>query len=245
MANSVLVNEESAAEETAQAQEETPVVEVPEKFKGKSLDEILDSYKNLERELGRKGQEIGELRRLTDQLLQKEISRDAPSQKEPEVDFFDDPKKAVRKLLQEELAPLREKLSVVDQKSAVKQLSDTHPNWKDTISDKDFQEWVAASPTRRRLYAEADAYNFDSADELLTTWKTLRQVDESKRAVEEEEKKRKKALKEAATETGRTGESSKKVYRRADLIRLKIQDPSRYNELQDDIMAAYREGRVR
>ena len=243
MGNEVLVeNAESVVDETTQDRTEA---EVPEKFKGKSLEDIIDSYKNLERELGRKGQEIGELRRLTDQLLQKEATRDVPSQKEPEVDFFDDPKAAVKKLLQEELAPLKERLTVSDKKSAMAQLNELHPDWKEVITTKDFQEWVAASNVRRRLYAEADAYDFDSANELLSTWKTLRQVDESKKAVEDEEKKRQKALKSAASESGRTGESSKKVYRRADLIRLKMQDPSRYADLQDDIMEAYRDGRVR
>ncbi len=36
-----------------------------------------------------------------------------------------------------------------------------------------------------------------------------------------------------------TGESSKRVYRRADLIRLKMTDPARYDALQPEIMAAY------
>jgi hypothetical protein len=35
------------------------------------------------------------------------------------------------------------------------------------------------------------------------------------------------------------------VYRRADLIRLKMQDPNRYDALSDEIMQAYQEGRVR
>ena len=42
-----------------------------------------------------------------------------------------------------------------------------------------------------------------------------------------------------------TGESGKRVYRRADLIRLKMQDPARYDALSDEIMAAYAEGRVK
>jgi hypothetical protein len=32
---------------------------------------------------------------------------------------------------------------------------------------------------------------------------------------------------------------------RADLIRLKMQDPNRYDALSDEIMQAYQEGRVR
>ena len=43
--------------------------ELPNKFQGKSVTEIVSSYENLEKELGRKGQEIGEFRQLTDQIL--------------------------------------------------------------------------------------------------------------------------------------------------------------------------------
>ena len=53
------------------------------------------------------------------------------------------------------------------------------------------------------------------------------------------------ALKSAAVDTGGTGETSKRIYRRADLIRLRMTDPDRYNALQDEIMAAYAEDRVK
>lgn len=49
------------APEVEQPQEEQEV-ELPEKFKGKSMEDIISSYENLEKELGRKGQELGELR---------------------------------------------------------------------------------------------------------------------------------------------------------------------------------------
>jgi hypothetical protein len=52
-------------------------------------------------------------------------------------------------------------------------------------------------------------------------------------------------MKAAAVDTGGTGESGKKIYRRADLIRLKMTDPNRYDALSDEIMAAYQEGRVK
>jgi hypothetical protein len=46
-------------------------------------------------------------------------------------------------------------------------------------------------------------------------------------------------------DTGGTGEATKRIYRRADLIRLKMNDPARYEALQPEIMAAYQEGRVK
>ena len=44
-----------------------------------------------------------------------------------------------------------------------------------------------------------------------------------------------------------SGESTagKKIYRRADLIRLKQTDPQRYQSLADEIYQAYAEGRVK
>jgi hypothetical protein len=105
-----------------------------------------------------------------------------------------------------------------------------------------------------QLFAQANNYDTDSALELLETYKSLRSIkqqkvettkaaDESLKKVEEES--RGKALKAASVQQGGTGESSKPIYRRADLIRLRMQDPSRYESLADDILSAYAEGRVR
>jgi hypothetical protein len=62
---------------------------------------------------------------------------------------------------------------------------------------------------------------------------------------ETEKAARTTALKSVSVDTGGSGESGKKVYRRADLIRLKMTDPQRYDALSDDITRAYQEGRVR
>jgi hypothetical protein len=50
-----LAVEDEVKEEEIQAQEH----ELPKKFQGKSATEIAEAYDNLEKELGRKGQEIG------------------------------------------------------------------------------------------------------------------------------------------------------------------------------------------
>jgi hypothetical protein len=52
-------------------------------------------------------------------------------------------------------------------------------------------------------------------------------------------------MKAAQVDVGGSGESSKRVYRRADLIRLKMTDPARYESLSDEIMQAYADGRVK
>jgi hypothetical protein len=95
------------------------------------------------------------------------------------------------------------------------------------------------------LYARADGdFDFDSANELLSTYKELRGV-KAQQSEKASDATRAKSMKAAQVDVGGSGESSKRVYRRADLIRLKMTDPQRYETLNDEILAAYAEGRVR
>ena len=113
------------------------------------------------------------------------------------------------------------------------------------MQDPEFAEWVKQSPVRLGLYAKADGeYDFDSANELLSTFKQLKGV-KAKQVTESGKEAVTRNLKAAAVDTGGSGESSKRVYRRADLIRLQLTDRDRYNSLQDEIMQAYAEGRVK
>ena len=82
-----LAVEDEVNEEVTQEQEEP---ELPKKFQGKSSSEIAEAYENLEKELGRKGQEIGELRKLTDSYLQSQISSQSQQTTTSEpADFYD------------------------------------------------------------------------------------------------------------------------------------------------------------
>ena len=97
------------------------------------------------------------------------------------------------------------------------------------------------------MFRAADQYNFDAANELLTTWKERSMINKTREAEAEQEASRKAALKGAKSESRSSGEAKagKKIYRRADLIRLKQTDPNRYETLQDEILMAYAEGRVK
>lgn len=236
--------------------EEEVSFEVPAKFKNKTKREILESYANLEQELGRKGQEVGELRQLTDTFLKTQLENTKqPDQQElvqedniSEVDFFEDPQKAVSSLIEKH--PKFKEIEEVSKRSkaneALNTLNSRHPDYKDIITNDGFQSWVQESPIRSRLFVEADNYSVDAADELLSTWKALNGVERNQEVAELKQQKQKRKLKEAHSEVA-TGSnpSSGKVYRRSDLIRLKMTDPDRYEALGDDIYKAYAEGRVR
>ena len=225
--------------------------ELPSKFQGKSAADIADAYENLEKELGRKGQEIGELRKLTDTYLQQQLSQPTTdtTSTEPEMDFYDNPEDSVRKII-ENHPKFKEFTAQTQQQQAnmtAQQLEKTHPDFQKIISDGGFQEWISGSKIRQRLYQGADQYNFDAADELITNWKERQMISKTQEVNAEQESNRKEALKTGNGVSRASGESTagKKIYRRADLIRLKQTDPRRYDSLADEILAAYAEGRVK
>jgi hypothetical protein len=124
-------------------------------------------------------------------------------------------------------------------------LAQTHPDFQQVTADPEFSNWIKSSNVRLNLFAKADSeYDFDSANELISTFKELRGV-KTRQVTSDGESSRKSNLKAAAVDVGGSGESGKRIYRRADLIRLKMNDPDRYEALQPEIMQAYSEGRVK
>jgi len=236
------------AEETVEEPEQEQ--ELPQKFQGKSASEIAEAYENLEKELGRKGQEIGELRKLTDSFLQTQITHNKETTTDTEdLDFYDNPEAAVRTII-ERHPKFREFTQQTQQQQATmtaQQLEKAHPDFKDVVTSPDFQEWIEGSKIRQRLFKEADAYDYDSADELLTIWKERQMISKTKEVEAEKETTRKAALKtgKGVSRTSSESTAGKKIYRRADLIRLKQTDPNRYDTLSDEIFSAYQDGRVK
>jgi hypothetical protein len=223
--------------------------ELPEKYREKSLDEIVKMHQEAEKLIGKQAQEVGEVRKLADELIKQNLGsrQQQTRQEEPEVDFFENPQMAVQKTVDNHPDILAARQVTLEMKrSQIQQrLAQEHPDFGDIAKDQDFANWVKSSPIRIKIFEQADSgYDYDSANELLSTYKQLRSV-KQKQTSNEGEVTRKQNLKAVGVDVGGSGESSKRVYRRADLIRLKMQDPDRYDALSQEIMAAYSEGRVR
>jgi len=223
--------------------------DVPEKYKGKQLSDIIKMHQEAEKLIGKQAQEVGEVRKLADELIKQNLAGKAQpiKEEEPEVDFFENPQAAVRKTVDNHPDVLAARQASQDfKKMQIQQkLAQEHPDFGQIVQDQDFANWVKSSPVRIGLYAKADGeFDYDSANELLSTYKQLKGI-KAKQTSEAGETQRKSNLKAATVDVGGTGESGKRVYRRADLIRLKMQDPARYDALSDEIMAAYAEGRVK
>jgi hypothetical protein len=232
-----------------------PEDEVPTKFRGKTVDEIVDSYTNLEQQYGRQGNELGELRKLADSLIQKNLSETSSQRAESlekevlsEEDFFTDPVTAVRRVVEEALEPVRQNLGQTQLDSTVQKLQAKHPDLEAIVNDSSFQNWVLASTPRQEMWTRASNGDFDYADELFSQYKAVNQVSvqakrEQDEAVKEEELKA--ATTVSAGSSRDAGSMGKPIYKRSELIRLRMNDPQRYQDLHTEIMQAYTDNRVR
>ena len=222
--------------------------DLPEKYREKSLEEVVRMHQEAEKLIGKQAQEVGEVRKLADELLKQNLgSKQQQVEVEPEVDFFENPQKAVQNTIDKHPDVLAARQAGMEFKrmQIQQKLAQDHPDYTQVVNDSEFQNCVKSSPIRLGLYAKADGeFDYDSANELLSTFKQLRGV-RVKESGQADNAARAKTMKAIEVDTGGSGESSKRVYRRVDLIRLKMQDPNRYDALSDEIMAAYAEKRVR
>ena len=249
------VPDSTAAGQTETANVSEPVEELPEKYRGKSAIEIAKMHQEAEKLIGRQANEVHEVRSLADQLLKQQLDSKAkeakPIEESLEDDFFADPASAVNRQVEKHPAVLEARQAALEMKrmKTAQQLSSKHPDFATIASDSGFQDWVKSSAIRLNLFAKADAeFDFESADELLSTYKELKQIKQQNQVQQSanvESKAQEQAMKAATVDVGGAGETSRKVYRRADLIKLRMTDPDRYMQLSDEIMQAYAEGRVK
>lgn len=247
---------------------ETTEPTIPDAYQGKSLEEVIaiaeqnaTNHREVQQALGRQGNELGEVRRLTDQLIQADLGNRTTGQvasSEPtslDLDSFDDPKAAtdaisalVDRKVAEKLGAVENKVANLTGASVEQRLNNDHPEWRSTIMSQEYTDWVKASSVRRRLAAEGNAGEYESGHELLSTWEALNP--KKPEAVADEvaaEGAKEDKLKDATLETGpsKRRQTKKPVYRRADILELRMKDPDRYDTMRAEIRQAFADGRVK
>ena len=234
---------ETEPEETTEEPEE----DIPEKYQNKSVQEIARMHQEAEKLLGRQSSEVGELRKVVDSYIQTQLSPKAPQEEVEEVDFFDDPRKAVSQAIENhpKIKQAEEVQNNYRRQTAMSEIQAKHPDMREIVQDPAFADWIQGSKIRTQLYQHADqGFDADAADELLTNWKERKGIVDQTVALEKQE--RKAAVKKASTGSSRgTGETSRKIYRRTDLIKLMQTDPDRYEANSEEILRAYKENRVK
>lgn len=231
---------------------------VPEKFQGKSVDEILESYSHLEKEKGRLAQELGELRKVTDNWIKTTLSPTNPDasltasdnagspsgKKEYTLEDFDrNPLEVVEAIIDERTKPLTSALAKTQEERERETFFDQYPDANNVIQDPKFQEWVQRSENRLNAWASArQANNWDAIGAFMDSWNDLTEVSKSAPANNAD----KVQAAQVTTDGVVSGVSTvgKKKIRRSDLIELNMKDPNRYQALLPEIRKAYAEGRV-
>jgi len=232
---------------------EEPDLDIPEKFRGKGLKDIIKSYTSLEQEFGRKSNEVGELRRLADEIIKQNLELNTggiPAKKKLEVDdLLEDPEKAISSAVENNprLKQLEERLINEERAKAKQAFENKHPDWMDVVNNPQFQSWVTSSPMRTKIFQEANAsYDYQAGAELLDLYKEIYSTKIAE-AKGEQKAAREKALKAATVEKGSTGQSSKKIFKRDELMNMIKYNREKYNDpaFQAELVKAYAEGRVR
>jgi len=236
--------------------------DVDPRFAGKSTSDIVNMYKNLESHSGRLASQLGETKQALNQVILEKRSNDirqnSPQRESIKIqptDLMTNPTEAIDRLISDRMSQNSE-VSAVKQRIAEleAQLSNTtfvtrHPNAQDVTVDPAFQAWVAKTPLRQKLNANAAAGNMDAADALLTEWdsaKPTASVTTATTRAQEAAQRLSLESSNTGSESGHGPNRSARTFKRQDIIRLRQTNPDLYESdaYQKEIMRAYRENRV-
>lgn len=238
-------------------------VDLPEKFRGKSVKDIVSSYQQLESQMGRMANDLGTQRVLTDRLLNLRRDNDlrqngaGVTQDYPETpklkatDLAEDPAGSIQRVVNATIAKRDQETEQATREharnAAAARLVQDHPDYQEYVNNAEFTQFINASPSRKRAAVSAQQGDFDAGNDLLTEFKAHKKM-----ASQTDDNTRLEAARSASLESGSRGNSegtskAGKVYSRADLLRLQLTNPDLYysDEYQAVIMKAYAEKRVK
>jgi hypothetical protein len=136
----------------------TPAPEaLPDKYQGKSIQEVVSMHQQAEKLIGKHSSEVGELRSMVDGYIKTNLEADNPPA-EPEVDFFEDPQAAVSQAIDKHPAVREAKQAATQHRhaAALTTLQAKHPDMNKVLENPSFTEWVQGSPVRTELFERAD-----------------------------------------------------------------------------------------
>lgn len=248
--------EEAPAQIAGQNEED----DLPEKYRGKSLKDVIEMHRNAESALGRAHNEVGQVRRLADELLginratARPTSETPPARKQLTPDeILTNPEQAVvtvaKEVADQRALAGEERLARMEYELSLAKFEQKHPGYLATMNDQGFQSWVTASPYRQRLAFGATQGDFGAADELFSLYSERQQASLAPEEPNDPQAAARKAgmVRSGGSVAGRAAgnKSDKPIWSRAKLLDMRVNNPDEFERLQPQILAAYAEGRVR
>lgn len=261
--------ESATADATGAKTEATKTAEtqykIPDKFVGKTLEEVLTAYQNLETAYGRAKNDLGQTRQSVDQLLQQKRDNDLRANgattsqrqeeaKEPELtaaDLLENPKQALSNYLEHRESAatkeLKQRLAYQETQLAQQQFLGKHPDWQELTNDPDFVEWAKQTPYRSNLAAQAARENLAAADALLGEYKAYKPLLKTSEAKDKNLAAASRVGLERSAAGGDGVKPAGKIIRRIDAQALRISDPERYDSpaFQNELLRAIAEDRYK
>jgi len=254
------VRESSQQTPTKQTTVQQTTQDVDPRFAGKSTEEIVSMYKNLESHSGRLASQLGEARNNLTSIITGKRENDLRQNggtvetqvKIQPSDLLSNPTEAIDRYLSSKQSPevsaLQQRLSQLENQLANTTLRFNHPKAEEETADPAFAAWVRQTPLRQQLAQRAANGDPSSADMLLTEWQTAKA---SGKDPVQNVSDRAKDLAGRTTLEGRSSGTegtgkAKRTYKSSDLIALRMNDPDRYENpaFQREITQAYIEKRV-
>lgn len=235
---------------------------IPDRFKGKSAEEVYQAYANLERHAGRLAHDLGQQRQMSDQLLQLKRENDLRSNGATTVqqaqassvtasDLLENPKEALDRYFEQKdsgtVNELKARLAQQEALMAQNSFVSRHPDWQEHTNDPVFVEWARQTPWRANLAASAARNNLQDADALLTEYKAYQPLLKASNQSTNLDAARKVGFERASTSGDATSQATGPIVRRADMMALRISDPDKYESapVQNALLAAIRDGRYK
>jgi hypothetical protein len=232
---------------------------IPQRFEGKSTEEVAQSYTELEKLNSRQAQDLGDMRKQVDSLVRESLeAKTAAKAQEEEYtpvsvdDLYDDPESAIEKVIERKLRPqLEATQQELQGRRADEQLDKMDAEfegWREQAETEEFHNWVEASPYRQRMAgAVREAGDLDAANDLMAQYYEL----QGKQASNAREDKAKKVGDATLTSGGASYSEPTETMSRKELmnVRIRARQGDRkadawLKENQTSIQLAYSEGRI-
>jgi hypothetical protein len=244
--------------------------DIPEKFRGKTLKDVIKSYEEAEKKASRLANEVAEVRKVADTLIGLEQDKRTSKQDTKAVpvtteELLEDTPGALNKAV--EANPVVQKAvetaENLERQMQYQAFERDFPAFKEDLANPEFTTWIQKNRARAALAAAAsDLKNpngVDAARGLWELWEERKQELGSAQSSEkvqkeaEAEARRKQAQSAAELEGGVTGEgSTEMVYDRQKLMQLRIlalrgnrNASEQLKKLQPKLTQAYADKRVR
>jgi hypothetical protein len=236
-----------------------------DKYAGKSPDDLIEMHRNAERVIGRQSQEIGTLRRVSDQLLDlkkptTEIKKEEAHQPVTVDQLLNDPDKALNRAVDKSDAAIRarnaeERVSRLESSITQERFVSKHKDFARDLDEPTFKEWVAKNPVRVGLGNAAAGNDWQAATALWDMWDEHKELTSGgKSGASESRTSGTRKVPTTIKGSPSEGMPAEQVYSRAKLMELRTKvnqgdaaASARWNdpEFQRRMHTAYAENRVR